>query len=161
MGRYYYPHFIEEQTCLGRLSDLSKCRLNFLIQDIVTYPLYYVYYIVLHVEINGSKSASQRKTVYAKFIVSVLWWHYSQWNLEVTSWFLPFYFIIIIFINLFYFIYFWLCWVFVASRGLSLVVASGSYSSLWCAGCSLWWLLLLWSMGSRCMGFSSCGMRAQ
>ena len=31
-------------------------------------------------------------------------------------------------INLF--IYFWLCWVFVAARGLSLVVASGGYSLL-------------------------------
>ena len=35
------------------------------------------------------------------------------------------------------------------------------YSSLRCAGFSLWWLLLLWSMGSRRMGFSSCGMQAQ
>ena len=26
---------------------------------------------------------------------------------------------------------------------------------------SLWWLLLLWSTGSRHAGFSSCGMRAQ
>ena len=26
------------------------------------------------------------------------------------------------------FIYFWLCWVFVVARGLSLVVASGGYS---------------------------------
>ena len=35
------------------------------------------------------------------------------------------------FLNLFIlFIYFWLCWVFVAVRGLSLVVASGGYSSL-------------------------------
>ena len=40
-----------------------------------------------------------------------------------------------------YFIYFWLHWVFVAARGLSLVVASGSYSSLRCAGFSLRWLL--------------------
>ena len=31
-------------------------------------------------------------------------------------------------------------------------------SSLWCTGFSLWWLLLLWSMGSRQVGFSSCGM---
>ena len=45
------------------------------------------------------------------------------------------------FINLL--IYFWLRWVFVAARGLSLVVASGGYSSLWCAGFSLQWLLLL------------------
>ena len=51
-----------------------------------------------------------------------------------------------------YFIYFWLCWVFVAARGLSLVGVSGSYSLLWCVGFSLWWLLLLWSTGSRCVG---------
>ena len=35
------------------------------------------------------------------------------------------------------FIYFWLCWVFVAACGLSLVAMSGGYSSLWCAGFSL------------------------
>ena len=32
---------------------------------------------------------------------------------------------------------FWLCWVFVAVRGLSLVAASEGYSSLRCAGFSL------------------------
>ena len=65
------------------------------------------------------------------------------------------------------FIYFWLHWVFVAACGLSLVVASGGYSSLWCVGFSLWWLLLLQSTGSRCAGFSSvarglssCALRA-
>ena len=58
------------------------------------------------------------------------------------------------------FIYFWLHWVFVAASGLSLVAVSGGYSSLWCAGFSLRWLLLLQSMGSRCVGFSSCGSRA-
>ena len=57
--------------------------------------------------------------------------------------------------------YFWLHWVFVAACGLSLVVESRGYSSLWCAGFSLGWLLLLQSMGSRCMGFSSCGTWAQ
>ena len=46
---------------------------------------------------------------------------------------------------------------FVAVCGLSLVAASRGYSSLWCAGCSLWWLLLLWSTGSKHAGFSSCG----
>ena len=46
-------------------------------------------------------------------------------------------------------IYFWLCWVFVAVHGLSLVVASGGCSSLQCAGFSLRWLLLLQSTGSR------------
>ena len=53
-------------------------------------------------------------------------------------------------------IYFWLRWVFVAARRLSLVVASGGYSSLRCAGFSLRWLLLLRSMRSRRVGFSSC-----
>ena len=59
------------------------------------------------------------------------------------------------------FIYFWLHWVFFAARGLSLVAASGGYSSLWCAGLSLRWLLLLRSTGSRRAGFSSCGTRSQ
>ena len=40
-----------------------------------------------------------------------------------------------------FFNYFWLCWVFVVAHGLSLVAASGGYSSLQCAGFSLWWLL--------------------
>ena len=68
-------------------------------------------------------------------------------------------FIYIFLINLF--IYFWLHWVFVAEHGLSLVVVSGGYSSLWCAGFSLQWLLLLRSTGSRHVGFSSCGTQAQ
>ena len=41
------------------------------------------------------------------------------------------------------FIYFWLCWVFIAARGLSLAEVSGGYSSLWCAGFSLQWLLFV------------------
>ena len=59
------------------------------------------------------------------------------------------------------FIYLWLYWVFVAVCGFSLVAASGDYSSLRCAGFSLRWLLLLWSMDSRRAGFSSCGTQAQ
>ena len=58
----------------------------------------------------------------------------------------------ILFLFLFLFIYFWLCWVFVAVCGLSLVAVSGGYSSLRCAGFSLWWLLLLRSTGSRHAG---------
>ena len=58
-------------------------------------------------------------------------------------------------------IYFWLRWVFIAVCGLSLVAASGGYSSLQCTGFSLWWLFLLQSTGSRRTGFSSCGMQAQ
>ena len=43
-------------------------------------------------------------------------------------------------------IYFWLRWVLIAARRLSLVVASGGYASLWCAA-------------SHCGGFSCCGAR--
>ena len=64
------------------------------------------------------------------------------------------------FFNINLFIYFWLRWVFVAARGLSLVAASWGCSSLRCAGFSLRWLLLLRSTGSRRVGFSTCGTRA-
>ena len=50
------------------------------------------------------------------------------------------------------FIYFWLCWVFISVRGLSLVAASGGHSSSRCAGLSLSRPLLLGSTGSRCAG---------
>ena len=60
-----------------------------------------------------------------------------------------------------YLFIYWLCWVFAAVHRLSLVAASGCYSSLQCVGFSLSWLLLLRSMGSRCTGFSSCGTWAQ
>ena len=71
-------------------------------------------------------------------------------------------------INLFIlFIYFWLHWVFVAARGLSLVAMSGGYSLVRYAGFLLQWFLLLQSTGSRHAGFSSlarglssCGSRA-
>ena len=59
-----------------------------------------------------------------------------------------------VFLKLFIYlcIYFWLCWVFVSVRGLSLVVASGGHSSSRCADLSLSRPLLLWSTGSRCAG---------
>ena len=56
-----------------------------------------------------------------------------------------------LFIYLFILI-FWLCWVFVSVRGLSLVVASRGHSSSRCAGLSLSRPLLLQSTGSRCAG---------
>ena len=59
--------------------------------------------------------------------------------------------------SFFFLIYFWLRWVFLVVRGLSLVVACGGYSSLRCAAFSLRWFLLLRSTGSRRAGFSSCG----
>ena len=66
-----------------------------------------------------------------------------------------------IYISFWFFFFFWLCWVFVAVCGLSLVVARGGYSSLRCVGFSLRWLLLLRSTGSRSAGFSNCGTWAQ
>ena len=56
------------------------------------------------------------------------------------------------FFLIYLFIYFWLCWVFVSVRGLSLVAASRGHSSSRCAGLSLSWPLLLRSRGSRCAG---------
>ena len=57
--------------------------------------------------------------------------------------------------------YFWLHWVFVAAWAFSSCGEWGGYSSLWCMGFSLRWLLLLRSTGSRCTVFSSCGTQAQ
>ena len=52
------------------------------------------------------------------------------------------------FVCLFVFIiYFWLCWVFVAARGLSLVAENGDYSLLRCTA-------------PHCGGFSCCGAQA-
>ena len=56
------------------------------------------------------------------------------------------------YLNLFIFIYLWLCWVFVSVRGLSLAAASGGHSSSRCAGPSLSRPLLLRSTGSRRAG---------
>ena len=44
----------------------------------------------------------------------------------------------------------WLCWVFVAAHGLSLVVVSGGCSLLWCTGFSLQWLLLCGAWALAC-----------
>ena len=54
--------------------------------------------------------------------------------------------------SIYLFIYFWLCWVFVSVRGLSLVAASGGQSSSRCAGLSPSRPLLLRSTGSRRAG---------
>ena len=66
------------------------------------------------------------------------------------------------FINLFIYLFIFVC---IGSLLLhvsfSLIAASRGQSLLWCTGFSLWWPLLLWSMGSRHAGFSSCGTRAQ
>ena len=64
------------------------------------------------------------------------------------------------YINLFILFYLAVLGLHCCARAFS-SAASGGYSSLWCAGFSLRWLLLLWSTGSRCAGFSSCGTHAQ
>ena len=58
----------------------------------------------------------------------------------------------ILFFKFYLFIYLWQCWVPVSVRGLSLVVASGGYSSSRCTGLSLLRPLLLRSTGSRRTG---------
>ena len=50
----------------------------------------------------------------------------------------------------FFNIYFWLCWVFVAARRLSLVAVSGGYSLLWASYCG----------GSSCCRAQALGVRA-
>ena len=61
-------------------------------------------------------------------------------------------FLCVFLLFLFLFIYFWLCWIFVSVRGLSLVAASGGRSSSRCTGLSLSQPLLLRSTGSRRAG---------
>ena len=61
-------------------------------------------------------------------------------------------FVFLFFLKIYLFIYFWLCWVFVSVRGLSLVVASGGHSSSRCAGLSL--------SPSHYRGLSCCGAQA-
>ena len=72
-----------------------------------------------------------------------------MFNHENVVLFFLFFKIYFLFIYLFNF---WLCWVFVSVRGLSLVAASGGHSSSWCTGLSLSWPLLLWSTSSRRSG---------
>ena len=59
-----------------------------------------------------------------------------------------------------YFIYFWLRWVFVSVRGLSLVAASRGHSSSRCTGLSLSWPLVA-EHRLQTRRLSSCGSRAQ
>ena len=58
------------------------------------------------------------------------------------------------------FIYFWWCWVLRSCTGFSIVVEIRDHSSLWCRDCSLQWLLLWQSTGSRHLGFSSYNSQA-
>ena len=70
-----------------------------------------------------------------------------------------FVFLFFVFFKEFHFI-FWLCWVFVSVRGLSLVAAGGGHSSSRCAGLSLSQPLVAEHRLQR-RKLSSCGTRAQ
>ena len=78
--------------------------------------------------------------------------HHNLSNLKLPMMWGFFFFKKALFILIYLFIYFWLCWVFVSVRGLSLVVASGGHSSSRCMGLSLSQPLLLWSTVSRRAG---------
>ena len=52
-----------------------------------------------------------------------------------------------------FFIYLWLCWVFIVVHRFSPVAVRGGYSSLICKGFSSQWLLLLRNTGSMLAGF--------
>ena len=79
-------------------------------------------------------------------------WIASSFNVWLKTasphhWHSFFFFLIIIYLFIF-----WLCWVFVAVRGLSLVTTSGGHSSSRCAGLSLSRPLLWRRTGSRRTG---------
>ena len=59
------------------------------------------------------------------------------------------------------FIYFWPCLFFIAVHGLSLITVSRGYSSSQCLRFLSPWLLFLQSLGSRCVGFSSCNTQVR
>ena len=57
-------------------------------------------------------------------------------------------------------IYFWLCWVFIAAHGLSLVAAGEGYTSLLRTGFSVWCWLPLWStsLSAQASGVEAHGL---
>ena len=54
----------------------------------------------------------------------------------------------------------WLHCIFTDAHRLSFVAAGGGYSSFWCTGFSLQWLLLFQSTGCRHTGLRSCSVQA-
>ena len=83
------------------------------------------------------------------FFFKYYFWYFLFLNLFLFN------FILIFYINIYFII-----GCSIAVCGLSLVAASGGYSSLQCVDFSLQWLLVLWSTGCRSAGFSSCGTQA-
>ena len=82
------------------------------------------------------------------FVCDVSYKHFFQFIVHLLTLLM----VALLFCFVLFLIYFWLCWVFVSVRGLSLVAASRGHSSSRCAGLSLSRPLLLWSTGSRRVG---------
>ena len=87
------------------------------------------------------------RATYVTFLILEFKIFFSQQVLTLLADF--FFFLIFIYLLIYFF---WLCWVFVSVRGLSLVAASGGHSSSRRAGFSLSRPLLLRSTGSRRAG---------
>ena len=138
--------YIFVRTSLLAAREAGKCKLG------SPEPSWRLGVLLLRKKRTHIKGPKQSQPEYKKFSTNFLnkqlWWTHCFAFSEV---FLS---------THFFLIFFWLSWVFVAARRLSLVASSGGYSSSWCAGFSLWWLLLLRSTGSRRAGFSSWGSRA-
>ena len=67
---------------------------------------------------------------------------------------------VVLYIVVFFFIYSWLCWVFVSVRGLFLVAASGGHSSSQCAGLFTIAASLVVEHRLQTRRLSNCGSRA-
>ena len=82
--------------------------------------------------LEDSNKSESRIVIPTKMFFRSMYLHRRENKYDIIGFLLLFFFLkISLFIYLF-----WLCWVFVAARGLSLVAASGGYSSLLCAGFS-------------------------
>ena len=136
---YIYPLFFRFFSHIGHYRVLS--RVMCAIQQVL---ISYLFYII----------------VYYSYLFILQQYVYVNPNLPVylppppqaVFFFFNYYYYLFIYLFIYLFFYFWLCWVFVSVRGLSLVVASGDHSSLRCAGLSLLRPLLLRSTGSRRAG---------
>ena len=132
--------------CVCKVTDICDLKVQF--SDFLESSAYQFY------RARGSLPASSSSLPIERWFIQQILnerllsaWSIQQWTWEINCSFISL-------LNLLYlFIYFWLCWVFIA-------VESGGYSFLRCAGFLLRWLLLLWSTGSRHVGFSSCGTQA-
>ena len=84
----------------------------------------------------------------------------SKFSICKITWNNSFFFNLI-YLFIYFYIYFGLCWVFVSVRGLSLVAASGGHSSSRCAGLFTIAASLAGEHRFQTCRLSSCGSRAQ